>query len=95
MKDTLAAHLAEGKDWARIETDLEGVNVVKMPAKGGYAERLSVEINPTGKRHAIFVRNLEELEQLAEVFADERVTSLVKMVGSINPEQKKAGILKI
>lgn len=95
MEKELAAHLADGKDWARLETDLEGVSVVKMPAKGGYAERLSVEVNPTGKRHAIFVRDLEELELLGKVLSDERVISLVKMVGSINPEQKKTGILKI
>jgi len=95
VKSELAKFLEEAEDWKRLETSVDGVTVVKMPAKGGYPERLSVEINPTLKRRGIFIRDNDELEQLSKVFGSEEVSKLVKTVTQVNPEAKKTGILKL
>jgi len=95
MKSVLAKHLDEAADWARLETSVEGVVVVKMPAKGGYPERLSVQINPTGKKTGIFIRDHDELEILSKIMGSEEVSKLVKTVTEVNPDAKKTGILKI
>ncbi len=95
MNPELAKFLEEAEDWARLDTSVEGVAVVKMPAKAGYPERLSVEINPTSKRRGIFIRDHDELKQLSKVFGSDEVSKLVKTVAQVNPEAKKTGILKI
>lgn len=95
MNPELAKFLEEAKDWARLETSVEGVAVVKMPANKGYPERLSVEVNPTAKRRGIFIRDHDELEILSKVLGSEEVSKLVKTVTQVNPEAKKTGILEI
>lgn len=96
MEDELTKFLETAAEWATLETSMEGVVVRRMPPYKGQPARLSVEINPTGKRRGIFVRNHIELEILSKVLGAEEVSELVKTVEQVNPEPvPKAGTLQI
>lgn len=92
----LVKFLAEAGDWARLQTSVnggEGVAVVKMPTKNNYPERLSVQVNPTGKRNGIYIRDELERETLARVLASEDLKKLVAAVAAANPTAKKTGTI--
>jgi hypothetical protein len=105
LKPALQKHLESGKDWEKVETDIPGVFVVKIPGTKTRDPRLMVEVNPvdktTGlpkKRKGLFVADFEMYLQFQEALMEEEVPQLIKVIDEINPEPastKKAKKLKL
>lgn len=91
----LTTFLQSGKDWALIPFgNIPGVSVQKMPAKGGYPERLGVVVNPvdeTGnstKRRGLYLRDISEVKTFLGIF--EKVEDFEKLfvkVEEANPSK--------
>ena len=90
----LEEHLEEGKAWGKIETDIPGVFVVKIPGTKTRGPRLMVEVNPvdktTGKpkkRKGLFIRDFEMYLQFREALEQDEVPQLIQLLDEVNPEQ--------
>ena len=93
--DALRDHLKNGADWEKIETDVPGVFIVKIPGTKNRSGRLMVEINPvdstTGmpkKRKGLFVADFEMYLQFREALEDDRVAKVIKTLNEINPPEE-------
>ncbi|SRR6056297_2963340 len=93
----LKEHLKNAKDWEKIETDLDGVFVVKIPGTKSRPEgRLMVEINPlnpsTGKpkkRKGLFIGDFETYLQFRESLEEDKLAELIKVLDQqVNPKKK-------
>ena len=100
--DHLQEHLLEGQNWEKVETDVPGVYVVKIPATKTRPAKLMVEVNPvdeaTGKpkkRKGLFIADFEMYVQFLEAMQDERIEKLIKTVDGINPQQTATKAKKI
>ena len=61
----LKDHLKSGADWEKMETPIEGVNVVKVPATKTRPALLFLEINPlkdNGQPLKVYLRKTLELD---------------------------------
>jgi hypothetical protein len=91
-EDKLADLLKTGKDWSRIRTSVPSVFVVKLPPYRSSPTRLVVELNPideTGTpkmRRGFILRSTAELEEFKELFSDEKLPKLLRMIDSVNPK---------
>jgi hypothetical protein len=93
MIDALKDHLENGKDWGKLETDIDGVFVVKIPQTKTRGARLMVEVNPinktTGlpkKRKGLFIADFEMYLQFQEALMEDEVPALIKTIEEVNPE---------
>ena len=79
----LKEHLKNGKDWEKMETPIEGVNVVKVPATKTRPALLFLEINPLKddgkplKRKGLFVGSKEILIKFSEALNDDKTFQLI------------------
>ncbi len=91
----LEDHLQNGEDWAKLETPIPGVNIVKVPATKNRAPMLFLEINPLKdngtpmKRKGLFIRNYEMLVKYGEALTDDKVIQLIQYIENINPPPEK------
>lgn len=97
----LKEHLENGKDWEKLETDIAGVFVVKIPGTKTRSGRLMVEVNPinpaTGlpkKRKGLFIADFEMYLQFQEALTEDEVPALIKVLDEVNPELKSASSKK-
>ena len=89
----LVSFLEEAKPWEKVETDIPGVFIVKVPGtKANPQGRLMVEINPinkvTGlpkKRKGLFVADFEMYLQFREALEEDRVAEVIKVLEEVNP----------
>ncbi|MHA1721180.1 MAG: hypothetical protein ACTSWX_01440 [Promethearchaeota archaeon] len=93
MEDALRKFLETGKDWEKMETDIDGVFVVKIPATKTRDAKLMVEVNPinktTGqpkKRKGLFIADFEMYLQFQEALMEDEVPALIKTIEGINPQ---------
>ena len=93
MIEALKEHLENGKDWEKLETDIPGVFVVKIPGTKTRSSRLMVEVNPinkaTGtpkKRKGLFIADFEMYLQFQEALMEDEVPALIKTLEEVNPE---------
>jgi len=93
-EEKLSDFLNSSKDWSRMKTSVPGVFVLKLPQYRGSPPRLAVELNPVGdtgrptKRRGLILRSSSELEEFKELFQYEKLSKLLGMVDSVNPERK-------
>jgi hypothetical protein len=96
----LKEHLANADDWEKMETPIEGVYVVKIPATKTRPALLHLEINPLNdagkpmKRKGLFVGSKEMLVKFGEALNDDKVFQLIGELGQVNPEVKSGGATK-
>ncbi len=96
----LKAHLKNGADWEKMETPVEGVSVVKVPATKTRPALLFLEINPLKddgkpmKRKGLFVGSKEMLVKFGEALNDDKVYQLISEVEMINPKGTASGTVK-
>jgi len=96
----LREHLKNGKDWEKMETPVEGVFVVKVPATKTRPALLHLEVNPLTddgkpmKRKGLFVGNKEMLVKFSEALSDDKVYQLIGELERVNPEVKGIGSAK-
>ncbi len=100
IKAQLKEHLQNGKDWEKMETPIDGVYVVKVPATKIRPSLLFLEINPLTddgkpmKKRGIFVGDREMLIKFSETLSDDKVYQLIGELEKVNPEVKGAGSTK-
>ena len=91
-EEKLAGFLKTGKDWSRLMTSISGVFVLKLPPYRRSPTRLAVELNPVDeggkpkKRRGLVLRSSAELEDIKELFQYEKLSKLLNMIDSVNPE---------
>ncbi len=88
LKEALENHLENAKDWEKLKTPIEGVFVVKMPAKGRFPAKLAIEINAAGKRKGLFLTTLNQFKAFYEVFTNEKLPELFEKIDEVNGEEK-------
>ncbi|MHA1490263.1 MAG: hypothetical protein ACTSRI_11490 [Promethearchaeota archaeon] len=93
----LKEHLENGEDWQKMETPIEGVFVVKVPATKTRPALLFLEINPLKddgkplKRKGLFVGSKEILIKFSETLSDDKTFQLIGEIDKINPQGSKNG----
>ncbi len=96
----LKEHLKNGKDWEKMETPVDGVSVVKVPATKTRPALLFLEINPIKedgkplKRKGLFVGNKEILIKFSEALNDDKTFQLIGEIEKVNPEVSANGATK-
>jgi hypothetical protein len=96
----LKEHLKNGEDWEKMETPVEGVNVVKVPATKTRPALLFLEINPIKedgkplKRKGLFVGSKEMLIKFSEALNDDKTFQLIGELEKVNPEVSSGGTSK-
>ncbi|MFX0071327.1 MAG: hypothetical protein ACFFAO_09580 [Candidatus Hermodarchaeota archaeon] len=96
----LKEHLKNGQDWEKMETPVDGVFVVKIPATKTRPALLHLEVNPLTddgkpmKRKGLFVGSKEMLVKFSEALSDDKVYQLIGELEQVNPEFKGAGAKK-
>ncbi len=95
----LRNHLETAKDWEKMETPIEGVHVVKVPATKTRPALLFLEINPIIdgkplKRKGLFVGSKEILVKFGESLNDDKTFQLIGELEKVNPEVSKNGVTK-
>ncbi len=89
----LREHLKNGKDWEKMETPVDGVSVVKVPATKTRPALLFLEVNPLKddgkpmKRKGLFVGSKEMLIKFGEALNDDKVFQLIGELEKVNPER--------
>ncbi|MHA2036674.1 MAG: hypothetical protein ACW972_04570 [Promethearchaeota archaeon] len=88
----LKDHLKNADNWEKMETPIEGVNVVKVPATKTRPALLFLEINPIKedgkplKRKGLFVGSKEILIKFSEALNDDKTFQLIGELEKINPK---------
>lgn len=104
MEEHIEKFLGSAGDWEKLETDIPGVAVVKMPATKSRPALLAVEVNPQKdgkpmKRKGLFITSAEMLLEFSDILTDESLLTLMKNVDAVNitqqPNTPKRGKLKI
>lgn len=91
IQNQLKEHLKNAKDWDKMETPIEGVNVVKVPATKSRPALLFLEVNPLNKdgspmkRKGLFVANKEMLLKFSETLNDDKTFQLIGEIEKVNP----------
>jgi hypothetical protein len=89
----LKEHLKSGEDWEKMETPVDGVSVVKVPATKTRPALLFLEVNPIKddgkpmKRKGLFVGSKEMLIKFGEALNDDKVFQLIGEIEKVNPKQ--------
>jgi hypothetical protein len=102
MIDKVLRELLEtGKDWEKIETDIPGVFVVKIPGTKSHGPRLMVEVNPINKetkqpkkRKGLYISDFEMYLQFQEALTQDEVPALIKTIDEINPAIEAGSTVK-
>ena len=93
-EEKIITFLRNIKDWSRLKTSIPGIYVLKMPAYKSSPTRLAVELNPVNdsgspkKRCGLILRSSTELEEYKEIFQYEKLSKLLSLVDSVNPQPK-------
>ncbi|MFW9895754.1 MAG: hypothetical protein ACFFD7_08115 [Candidatus Thorarchaeota archaeon] len=96
----LKDHLKNGTDWEKMETPIEGVSVVKVPATKSRPALLHLEINPLKedgkpmKKRGLFVGSKEMLIKFSEALNDDKTFQLIGELEKINPKGSVNGKAK-
>jgi hypothetical protein len=103
LEEKLKEVLKNGKDWARVNTSIRGIGLLKLPTFRGYPAKLVVEINPidelgrSTKRRGLILKSTEELETFKKLLAEDKLNSLLQNIEKIcgKIETKKEEIIQL
>lgn len=101
LQAQLKEHLKNADDWDKMETPIDGVFVVKVPATKTRAALLFMEVNPLKedgkpmKRKGLFIGSREMLVKFSEALQEDKVYQLIGEIESVNPESKKQSTKKL
>lgn len=101
MIEDLKNHLETGDPWAKLETDIDGVFVVKIPGTKTRGPRLMVEVNPVDKitkqpkkRKGLFIADFEMYLQFREALEQDEVPELIQIIDKVNPKKAASNAAK-
>jgi len=103
MKESLIEFLKNAKSWEKMETDIKGVFIVKIPGtkSSGIKDRLMIEINPVDasgkpkKFKGLFIPDNESYLAYLEALSDDRIPKILKIIEEINPKKEEKQIRKL
>ena len=101
IQKQLTDHLEKAEDWEKMDTPIEGISVVKVPATKTRPALLFLEVNPLRengtpmKRKGLFVRNKEMLIKFGEALNDDQVFKLIQEIEQVNPKGLKNKVKKL
>ncbi len=101
IENQLKDHLKNGKDWEKMDTPIQGISVVKVPATKTRPALLFLEINPLKedgspmKRKGLFVGSKEMLIKFSEALNDDKTFQLIQELERVNPKETKNSIKKL
>jgi len=101
IENQLKDHLKSGKDWEKMDTPIQGVSVVKVPATKTRPSLLFLEINPLKedgspmKRKGLFVGSKEMLVKFSEALNDDKTFQLIQELERVNPKGVKNSTKKL
>ena len=96
--DELKRFLEGGTGWERMQTTVQGIGILRMPASGARLQKLAVEINPVTergsrmKRRGLVIRSGEELEAFRALLTNPKLGQLVSELAIINPPTPLPGV---
>ncbi len=89
--EKLARILADGADWEKTRTSIEGVMIVRMPQYKSRPPTLAIEINPIDasgsatKKRGVVIRSAAELALIAQILANPDLAKLAEAMDLANP----------
>ena len=95
IQDELKKHLEKGEAWEKMETNVPGVNVVKVPETKTRPALLFLELNPLTddgrpmKRKGLFVNGYDMLIKFRDIIDNDKVFKLMQEIETVNPEITK------
>jgi len=101
IQSQLKEHLKSGKDWEKMDTPIQGISVVKVPATKTRPALLFLEINPLKedgspmKRKGLFVGSKEMLIKFSEALNDDKTFQLIQELERVNPKEAKNNTKKL
>lgn len=101
IENQLKDHLKNGKDWEKMDTPIQGISVVKVPATKTRPALLFLEINPLKedgspmKRKGLFVGSKEMLIKFSEALNDDKTFQLIQELERVNPKETKNSTKKL
>ena len=94
VDNRLTDFLNEGKDWARKQTNLPGVFLLKSPAFRSRPTCIAIEIDAVGqgggggnRRRGLIIRSKEDIDKLSNILNNDKVVELASAVEKVNPVQ--------
>lgn len=97
----LKEHLEHAAEWEKMDTPVEGVSVVKVPATKTRPALLFLEINPLKedgkplKKKGLFVGSKEMLIKFGEALNDDKTFQLIQELEKVNPKTLKSKTKKL
>ena len=88
----LLQFLNEGKDWEKKATSIPGIFLLRLPGLKSTAPSIAIEINPVAtsssptKKRGIVIRSNSELEEIANLLSNPKLSQLAKSIDEVNPE---------
>jgi hypothetical protein len=93
ITERLKGLLHKLEDWQKAPTSVQGVSIIKIPAKKDTPARLGIEINPVDvsgkpikKSGAIVITNLELFDMYSEIFENFKVKELIHEIEVLRKE---------
>jgi len=96
ITDSLKAFMETGEDWERKNTSVKGVSIIRLPKTKTRPASLAIDINPVNerglpmKKKGMMIMSKAELLAFREVFANEKVETLLKTIEEVTPVKKAA-----
>lgn len=96
ITDSLKAFMETGEDWERKNTSVKGVSIIRLPKTKTRPASLAIDINPVNerglpmKKKGIMIMSRAELLAFRDVFASEKVDTLLKTIEEVTPTKKTA-----
>ncbi|WP_372673388.1 hypothetical protein [Acidithiobacillus sp.] len=90
--DILKNLLDNGKPFEKVSTNIQGINIVKIPATINKPAKLAIEINPTykdgvnKKKNGIYL-TLEVLDKFRKLVNEPILKQLVEYIDNLNPKK--------
>lgn len=87
--------LEAGGKWARLATNVEGLNVVRLPRLKNRPARLALEINPiipSAKKpvkKSLFLTTEEQVGEYAKIFETDIIKEIITYIEEINGEESE------
>jgi hypothetical protein len=84
----------EGGKWARLATNISGLNIVRMPRHKNRPARLALEINPIipsvgrPQKKSLFITTEEQLTEYMRIFKSDIIEQIIESIEEINGEAK-------
>ena len=93
IQDELHDFMESASDWDKMQTNVPGLFIVKVPRKNG--ARLMVEVNPVDgagkqiKRKGLFLSNQTMFMKFFEIFSTPELNTIMGEIDALNPGNSK------